>query len=116
MLHAFCLKDGELLYCNRFTNTNKHIQEKKTGKKLIGLSDLTEGAVLLAPITTLMMKIGYTKEYGDDFQRGTVSTAMIQHVQHTYALVEIDMPFEVAVKKQANQVDIESVGYDNFNG
>lgn len=31
MLHAFCLKDGVLLYCNRFTKTNKHISEKKTG-------------------------------------------------------------------------------------
>lgn len=61
MLHAFCLKDGELFYCNRFTNTNKHIQEKKTGKKLISLSDLTEFGVLLAPINAIMMKIGYTK-------------------------------------------------------
>lgn len=33
MIHAFNFKDGELLYCNRWTQTEKCKNDQKTGKK-----------------------------------------------------------------------------------
>lgn len=53
-----------------------------------------------------------------NFQNSTANTALIQHAKKTFALVEVDHPFEVMVNenKESQNMDIGSVGYDTFNG
>ena len=35
MIHAVTFKNGEMHYCNKYTQTNKLIAEKAAGKKLV---------------------------------------------------------------------------------
>ena len=46
----------------------------------------------------------------------TAQTAITHHAKRSYALLEVDHPFEVKVDKNSELFDIKSVGYDDFNG
>lgn len=60
MLHAFCIDDGQLYYCNRYIQTDKYKLEKKTGRReTANLQDFTEIGVMLAPLEQLEKFIGY---------------------------------------------------------
>jgi carotenoid cleavage dioxygenase-like enzyme len=65
MIHAFQIHDGQLSYCNRYTKTPKYTNEKKAGKKIqVGLSDLSDIGVFLAPLEKSMIKLGYLTNIG----------------------------------------------------
>ena len=61
MLHAMCLKDGELYYCNRFTKTDKYKLHEKLGykKAIDNFQDMAEVGVLLVPFRDMLMHLGY---------------------------------------------------------
>jgi len=42
------------------------------------------------------------------------NTAIAHHSKKTFALNEVDFPFEVKVDKKPLEFDIKSVGYDDF--
>lgn len=116
MLHAIGLKNGELFYCNRYTQTNKYIREKEAGRKIFAsFGDLTEIGILLAPLSELMTTVGYL-DNAPQFHRATANTALVQHAQRTYALLEVDFPFQVKVVQEDHELDIASLGYDDING
>lgn len=116
MLHGFMLQDGKLFYCNRYTQTKKYIKEKKAGKHLIpNLSDMTESGVFLLVIYGLKRKIGYETDLPKR-ESYTANTALAQHAQRTFALVEADLPFQVKIEGQKDNLEIKSLGYDDFEG
>lgn len=62
MLHALCLSNGQLYYCNRFSRTEKYKHEDIIGKCYFPyLMHFAEIGVLTAPITGVLQKIGYLK-------------------------------------------------------
>jgi len=81
------------------------------------VSDFEGVGLLQAPLEKLMVATGY-KAWPPNHMRHTENTAMTQHNKKTYALVEVDYPFQVKVKPELDdkRVEIESVGYDNFGG
>ena len=60
-------------------------------------------------------KVGYLPGRSQ-IERYSANTAITTHAKKTYALVEADLPFEVRVDKNSKDFDIQSIGYDNFNG
>lgn len=67
MLHAICLSNSELFYCNRFSRTGKYNLESKIGKlALHNFQDLAEIGVLLAPIHDVLVNLGYYPEYFEE--------------------------------------------------
>ena len=90
MLHAFRIKNGQLWYCNRFTQTDHFKIEKEAGKAVFPkLGEYYHVGVFLSLIFNLMGKVGYIKER-KNFEENTANTAMINHAKRTFALVEVD--------------------------
>lgn len=117
MIHAVCLSKGQLYYCNRYTKTDKYVQEKKTGRKLgRQLQDMTEIGVLLAPIQEACEYLGYHTQVLKKHRDQTANTAMITHAKRTYALLESNFPFQVQVIPQKDDLDLKSIGFDDFDG
>ena len=116
MLHAFRIKNGQLWFCNRFTQTTRYLEEKKAGHAIYDrLGELYHFGVLKPPIRMLQGKIGYTKAK-IPHKGGTSNTAMIHHAKRTFALVESDLPFHVKVEESEKNFDIKSIGYDDYEG
>ena len=116
MLHAFRIKNGQLWYCNRFTQTDRYLEEKKAGHVIHSkLGELHSLGVVKVLLSKLYAKIGYAK--GLRPLRGeTSNTAMIHHAKRTFALVESDLPFHVRIEESEKKFDIKSIGYDNYEG
>jgi len=93
MIHAFNFKDGELFYCNRWTQTERCKFTQKTGKRfMLNLGDARGFAVLQQPLEQLEIKTGY-RSVPPNMMRNTANTAMTVHQKRFYALLEADYPF-----------------------
>ena len=58
--------------------------------------------------------VGYHKVPGGDTLRsGNANTALTNHANKTFALMEGNLPFELGLGK--SKFDVESVGFDDFN-
>lgn len=117
MIHAFRIKNGQMFYCNRYTNTPKLQNEIKAGKALsVRAGELFSAAGLLkALLFELKSAIGYLPRL-DKFKKGAANTAFAHHQKKTYALLEADYPFNIKVDKSKDNFDIKSIGYDDFGG
>lgn len=59
-------------------------------------------------------KIGYIPEL-HEFKSNTGNTAIAHHSKKTFALVEVDYPFQIKVEKNPKDFDIKPIGHDDFD-
>lgn len=95
MVHAFNFKDGELLYSNKWIETEIFKNDLKAGKATnLPLGKFSGWSVLLVPLTMVMIDTGFRK--GPHRYKGnTANTAIISHAKHTHACLEADYPFDL---------------------
>jgi len=62
----------------------------------------------------LYQAIGYHPKL-EKFKEGNANTAFVTHANKTYALAEMNYPFEIAIPKSDEDFGIQSKGYNNFN-
>lgn len=48
--------------------------------------------------------------------KATGNTAIANHANTTFALYEVDFPFQIQVDRQQKSVDVKSIKFDDFNG
>lgn len=61
-----------------------------------------------------MQYLCYSNIQLEDKKNSVANTAMVQFAKRTYALVEVAYPFQVKVESE--NFDIQSIGYDTFDG
>lgn len=80
MIHAFRIKNGQMFYCNRYTQTPKLKREIEAGKAMsTRAGELFTGPGLMkALIHDLQCAIGYIKGL-ENFKKGAANTAFCHH-------------------------------------
>ena len=117
MVHAFRIKNGRLWYCNRFTKTQQYLKTKEAGKReKVMIGELWGYGCLLVPISMLQAFVGYTEPPSPRLEANSANTAFIHHSKRTYALVEVDLPFRIKVDLNDDILDIQSLGFDDYEG
>lgn len=112
MIHQVRLEKGRVFYCNRYTETNLYKKESRYGGALYRrLGELFGKWGLLK---SLMADLQISCDYLDDLGKlksYTANTALCKHAKRVFALVEVDLPFELKVS-----IEVKSKGYDDFDG
>lgn len=60
-------------------------------------------------------KIGFSESL-EKYKNGVANTSFVQHGKKTYALQEFDFPFNIKINQNEKDVDIVSIGHDDFDG
>lgn len=117
MIHAIRLKQGKINYCNKMTRTPKFLQELDAGKALtVRAGELFNGSGMMKAILYAVQEaIGYSIQ-NHRYKRGVANTAFCQYGDKTYALLEADYPFNIKVDTEKENLDILSIGHDDFEG
>lgn len=94
MMHGFHLENGKVNYRNRWVRTPRFNLEREHGRALFGM--------MANPATSDPLAVGQ--------DAGVANTAMIDHGGKLLALEEVHAPFEI------NPLNLESVGYHDYDG
>ena len=94
MIHGVFFKDGNITYVNHWIRTDKYNYEKKTKRELpLKMGSLNNPYMLLLSVFyKLFESIGLLPNF-----MGTANTALWQNNNHTYALHERDVPYEIDI-------------------
>lgn len=99
--------------------TPKLVKENYYGRATeirVGEMNCTIGMIKML-ILKLEQFLGYEEEAGGcDIKSGTANTALTNHANHTYALMEQNLPWEIQFDKTSGKFTLESIDFDDFLG
>ena len=101
MVHAVRIKDGKAQYCNRYMQTPKLEKERSYGYATeIRIGEINAGRCGIFKV--LFMTLQEWLDYhltpgGHPMKNGTANTALTNHAQKTFALMEGNFPFEIQI-------------------
>ena len=99
MIHAIRIKNGKLLYSNKYTMTDKLKEELEYGEPVnIRFGELQSGlsGLVKTGVYEIYKRIGY-KPVLEKYKDGPANTAFVTHAKKTYALTEMCLPFEIDI-------------------